>query len=519
MKSIYSCLLLICMLLGMLSGCGSQGAAAPEEPQTQVQEEQPADEAMQPETEPVLMAFNPEDGSNNINNNCFTLYPGSYSGSAKTSMISDGESLYVSVFINDGRSGIFKCAPTDTDLSNTQMVFIPDIIDVETFPIALGFLDSNTLCAVSQLPDEYGIYGLYAIAADGSTTGTAPEPYCTVKIENSHFFQPKIVGNYLYYTALVTPNDYSTYALMRMHLSGEQEPEELITYQGNEDISAVFDGDRRVFSCVIGGDGVIREHDLKTGEIREHLPASTGSTSILKGYHEDCVYYRTDSGIQQLSLADGTETLVVDGLFDFAMNFGEDAVYVIEQPFLYRIPYDAFGGDPAPYLDLNQVSGEKFQQYEAGLISGPLLASYDPCLWFWNGQLWTFYSAGDWSNTLHVLPLDQPAQGAVTNQGETTTESPNATGGLNGMYCIGEMSDDAPTIQFSPDTGTIQVWNFDLDFFTVSEGVYLSSGYTVTSDGFEVSFPFGVVSFQVTEDPTGFMLSRDGNEYYFEKWG
>jgi len=138
MKSVYSCLLLICMLLGMLSGCGSQGAAAPEEPQTQVQEEQPADEAMQPETEPVLMAFNPEDGSNNINNNCFTLYPGSYSGSAKTSMISDGESLYVSVFINDGRSGIFKCAPTDTDLSNTQMVFIPDIIDVETFPIALA---------------------------------------------------------------------------------------------------------------------------------------------------------------------------------------------------------------------------------------------------------------------------------------------------------------------------------------------------------------------------------------------
>ena len=519
MKRVYTCLLLFCMLLGMLAGCGSEEAAIPAETQTPVQEEQPSDAVLQPETEPVLMAFNPEDGSNNINNNCFTLYPDSYTGSAKTAMISDGESLYVSVFINEGRSGIFKCALTDTDLSNAQMVFIPDVIAEETFPIALGFLDSDTLCAVAQLPDEYHIYGLYEIAADGSTTGTAPEPYCTVKIEDSHFFQPKIVGNYLYYTALITPNDYSTYALMRLHLSGEQEPEELLTYQGGEEISAIFDGDRRMFSCVIGSDGAIREHDLYTGEIREHLPVSASSTCILKGYHEDCVYYRADSGIHQLSLVDGAETLVVDGLFDYAMNFGQDAVYVIEQPFLYRIPYSEFGGSTYPHMDLNRVSPEKFSQYEAGLISGPLLATYDPCLWFWNGQLWTFYAAGDWSNTLHVLPLDQFGEAEQTNQEETAAAGGNTAHGLSGMYYIGQMSDDAPAIEFSPDTETIQVWNFDLDFFTVSEGTYLSSRYTVTADGFEVSFPFGNVSFQVTEDPTGFMLSRDGNEYYFEKWG
>lgn len=535
MKRLSVRLLAICLMLCMLTGCGSEGETAQLSPQSQADgtehpEISTTEEPLEPENS--VMTFRDEDGSNNINNNCFTLYPSSYNGSAKTVMISDGESLYASVFINEGRSGIFKCSLTDTDLNNAQMVYIPDIIAEETFPIALGFLDRQTLCAVSLLPDEYNHYGLYAIAEDGSTTGTAPEPYCTVQIDRSHFFQPKIVGNYLYYTGCVAEDDYSTYALMRLHLSGEKEPEELLTYQDTEEISAIFDGTHRMFSYIFsndpGKDSIIREHDLNTGAVRDHVPASANGRGdngsyILKGYHDDCIFYRVGTGIYQLSLEDDTETLVAEGLIDYAMNFSEDAIYVIEQPFLYRIPYGEFGSSSYPHMDINQVSVEKFAQHEAGLISGPLLATYDPCLWFWNGQLWTFYSDGDWNNTLHVLPLEKISVTDSTvpevPQSEPVSTGNPQTQNLNGMYCIGEMSDDAPAMEFSADTETVQIWNFNLGDLSVGPGSYMSSSYRLVEGGIEVSFPYGYDFFALTFDSAGFTISRDGTSHYFEKWG
>ena len=97
------------------------------------------------------MAFRAEDGSNNINNNYLLLNNSNSYGNAKAIMITDGEQLYVSTMINAGQGGIFRCALTDTDLSAAESVFIPDVVDESTFPIALGFLDDESLCMLAPV--------------------------------------------------------------------------------------------------------------------------------------------------------------------------------------------------------------------------------------------------------------------------------------------------------------------------------------------------------------------------------
>ncbi|MBR6615830.1 MAG: hypothetical protein IKK95_07715, partial [Lachnospiraceae bacterium] len=148
-------------------------------------------------------------------------------------------------------------------------------------------------------------------------------------------------------------------------------------------------------------------------------------------------------------------------------------------------------------------------------------------IWIWNGKIWTYSCLGELNSTLKVLGecegiISQYTAQMDVQETQTSVEKTEALNdenelNLEGIYSIGGMSDDAPAIQFHPDTETVQIWNFEMISFREQRGCYMTSTYRVVEGGIEVSAPYGYDFYKVEPDDGGITITKDGVSYFFEK--
>ena len=488
----------------LLAGCAAQDTGLP--PQTTaptpVTTTQPAPA---PATSPA--------GQNNLNNNTL-CQTGSWGSNTVTAMLSDGEDLFVSTLVNSGNGGIFRLAPGATDLTGAQQVFLPDRVDRLTFPLTFGILDEENLCVViphiEPVPDAFNdLCGLYVIPKDGSATGTGPEPYRMQILYTEGGFQPHILDGWLYYVVAITDDTLvnCTYELQRLRITGDEEPETLLQF-AQHSFTGVFseDGSLLFFALPMNGETnattIAWVDPTDDSDLRFASPVPI--TRML-GCTDGWLYVQSDGDVMRINTDDGTAQPVFSGCVCHAINFTSDAVYLISGPLLYRVPLDSLGGSDYPCVDLQTVAPDKYNQYQAGAISGPLLETYDPCLWVWDDKLWTFYSENEWFSTLHAI-----SDSLLASMGNAPTAA------ISGKYSMAFVPNaPIPTLEFFPETGRLEARDVELETMNVSPGAVVSTSYREVEGGIEISFPFGWKFYEVSMEPGGFAFVEAGGAFLF----
>lgn len=184
------------------------------------------------------------------------------------------------------------------------------------------------------------------------------------------------------------------------------------------------------------------------------------------------------------------------GTWYYEMNNGKNATgwQQIDSIWYY------FNGNGQMMTGWQQIGGDWYYMRS----SGAMVANQ------WVGNYY-LGSSGAMLKNRWVGPYYVGADGAwIPNYGETLE--------LDGIYSIGGMNDDVPALQFNPDTGTVQMWNFDIFSLSEQEGLYWTATYYVVDGGIEISRPYGYEYFEVYANEDGITISKDGDACFFEAY-
>lgn len=483
-------------------------------------------------------------GSNNLNMNYIT---GDYNKVPATCMVSDGKNLFMTMpeSIAFGVTGIIRL-PLDTAMNSVYdgtIVYEIQIPDDQLNPslknpefgepIAIGMYDKEHLCVVmpageQELDRGKGTYNdkvrLEKIPAFDVTCAGEGDSYDTFTMTEC-VDRPKLAGEWFYFEREM---EGGVHGLFRRSIySGKEEKiaEHYVGYHeetGVERLTYVLDEENLVVMRYNNAEAEAIVMDVHDGSVESiAMDGECEAAAVYDGY----VYFLGEPAnyhLPLLRMKKGVwepEVVLTDTSYGYRYNFFRDVMFLLSEDDVFVIPLDSMGKEYRDY--------EKITLYSA--ISLELAPPFpDSGIWIWDGKIWTYSCLKEYSSTLKVLGECEGIISQFASQTEmqetqaqvSEKESAKSGGDLNlcGIYSIGAMSDDAPAIQFNPDTGTIQIWNFVLETLSEQNGSYMSSHYRIVEGGFELSYPHGYEFFEVFENEDGITISKDGDGCFFEAY-